>query len=166
MKEEVEKEIKIGDRLLNECDYKGAIARYNKAIKLDPTTKEAYFGKAEASICIPKVSTEEILALYRKAIELDQNNAYYYTRLGAFCLDAGKFDIAEESYNKAAEIDKENAGYYYSEFGFEYYIKATAQLDEEASNEELDRIRKKALEYILKAMEMSEEDIIRLFSKK
>ncbi len=162
--EAAEKEVKAADRLLNEMDFKGALSKYNKAIKLDPTCAQAYFGKAEASIGVTKVSEEEVIGSYKKAIELDPQNAFYQSRLGAFYLDTGKFDEAEQAYTKAAELDRENAKFYYQEFGFEYYNNATNQLDEEASNKEVDAITKRALKYILKSMELTEQDAVRILT--
>lgn len=162
----VEKELKAGERQLNEFAYKEALAKFKKAIKLDANCAPAYFGKAEASVCIPKLPVEEIYADYKKAVELDPENAFFLARLGAFCIDNEKWQEAEDAYNRASHIDSENARYYLSEFAIEYYGAATKNLDEEASNEELDVIRKKAFEYLAKSLDMTAEDALRLLSKK
>lgn len=164
--QEENKNIVLGERMLNEGDCKGAISKFNTAIKEDPENPSAYFGKAEASIGVPHIAANDIITLYKKAIELDPSNAFYYTRLGAFCLDGGLFNDAEEHYNTAAQLDPEGAKYYYSEFGVEYYNSAISQLDEEADNTKVDEIRKKALVYLLKTLDITEEDIIKLLSKK
>jgi tetratricopeptide (TPR) repeat protein len=158
----IEKELRAAEQLLNEFDYKGAISKFNKVLKEDPNNPRAYFGKAEAAIGQPKLSIEEVSALYKRAIELDPKNAFYYARFGAFCLDSGMFEEAETYYNKAAELDPDNAKFYYQEFGFEYYNSALTRLDEDASNEQVDEISRKALQYIFKSMDLTMDDVIRL----
>lgn len=165
MEPNVEKEIAAGNRLLQEGDFKGALARFNKAVKLDPNCAEAYFGIAEASVGIPKISVEQILGAYKKAIELDGKNPYYYSAYGSFCLENGLFQEAEEAYTRAANLDPENAIYYLSELSVEFYRNAVSRMDEEGSNEEYDKIVKKSIEYYLKALNLTKEDAIRLLSK-
>ncbi|MEM3397372.1 MAG: tetratricopeptide repeat protein [Thermoplasmata archaeon] len=165
MEPNVEKEIAAGNRLLQEGDLKGALSRFNKAAKLDPNCAEAYFGIAEASVGIPKVSIEQILNAYKKAIELDGKNPYYYSAYGSFCIENGLYNEAENAYNQAAQLDPENAIYYLSELSVEFYRNAVSKLDEEASNQEYESILKKALEYYLKALNITREDAVRLLTK-
>lgn len=164
MEPNVEKEIAAGNRLLQEGDFKGALSRFNKAVKLDPNCAEAYFGVAEASVGIPKVSVEQILNAYKKAIELDNKNPYYYSAYGSFCLENGLYKEAEDAYNRAAQLDPENAIYYLSELSIEFYINAISKMDEEANNQEYDSILKKSLEYYLRALNIAKEDAVRLLS--
>ncbi|MBM4237508.1 MAG: hypothetical protein FJ151_03375, partial [Euryarchaeota archaeon] len=69
--EESEKLVKQGFQLLGEGDYPQALSKFDKAIKADAKNAEAYFGKAEAGVLVSKISTVEVIALYKKAIELD-----------------------------------------------------------------------------------------------
>lgn len=161
----VQKEIAAGNRLLQEGDLKGALSRFNKALRMDPNCAEAYFGVAEASVGIPKMSIEQILNAYKKAIELDSKNPYYYSAYGSFCLENGLYSEAEDAYNRAAHLDPENAIYYLSELSIEFYRNAISKMDEEASNQEYDTILKKALEYYLKALNITKENALRLLSK-
>ncbi|MEM3445372.1 MAG: tetratricopeptide repeat protein [Thermoplasmata archaeon] len=165
MEPNVEKEIAAGNRLLQEGDLKGALSRFNKAAKLDPNCAEAYFGIAEASLGIPKVSVEQILTAYKKAIELDGKNPYYYSAYGSFCLENGLYKDAEDAYQRAAELDPENSIYYLSELSVEYFRNAISKLDEEASNKEYEAILKKTMEYFLKALNITKEDAVRLLSQ-
>lgn len=161
--EEVEKLVRNGERYLNELDFKKALSNFDKAIKLDPNNARAYFGKAEAAIGITKLTEEEVISYYKKAIELDPNNAMYYARFGGFCLDVGRFDEAEECYNNAAKLDPENARHYYSEFALDYRFNAKRLMDfDEAENE---KIKRKALKYLLKSLEMGEEEALSILSK-
>lgn len=160
--EAAEKLITKGFQLLEEGEYKKAMAAFDKAIKEDPNNARAYYGKAEAGMLLPKVSSEEIIAAYKKAIELDPNNAFYLTSLGSFCIQEGRFSEAEEAYNRAAEIDKENAPYYYSEFAVEYYRRAP-QIHEDILDEKgLEIIQRKALKYLLKSIDLDEEKVKKL----
>ena len=147
-----------GYQLLSEGDYKKALSKFEKAIKEDPDNPDAYFGKAEAGLLIPKVTSEEIHAAYSKAIELDPDNAYYLSSLGAFCIEEGRFNDAEQAYNRAAELDSDNASNYYSEFAVSYYQRAPEVHEQFLDEQGLRIIKKKALQYMLKSLGMSEDD--------
>lgn len=165
MAEDAAKEVAGGQRLLAEGDYKGALSRFNKALRLDPNSADAYFGKAEATSALPNVPVEDIIASYQKAIELHKDSgdkAMCYSQLGAFCLREGKMDLAEQSYSKAAELDAENAPYYLSDLAIELYMSAARRMDEEGSNIELDQARKKALAYFAKALDLDPKDAAKL----
>jgi len=55
--EQLNKIIAQGEQLLNSLDFKGAISKFNKAIKLVPEDPRGYFNKAEASVGIPKLTS-------------------------------------------------------------------------------------------------------------
>jgi len=156
------KELQAGERKLAEMDFEGALSKFKKAAKLDPASADAYFGIAEAALGVPKVPAEEVIAAYRRAIELVPGNPFYHARLGAFCLEAGQWELAEQSYNKAAEADPENGYLYLSEFGLEYYRSMLEKLDPDTPPKVREEAGRKALKYVLKAMKMSEPDALRL----
>jgi len=167
MPEDAAKEVAGGQRLLAEGDLKGALSRFNKALRLDPNNADAHMGKAEACAALPNVKAEEIIACYQKAIELqkdDGEKALTHSQLGAFCLREGKLDIAEQSYLKAAELDSENAPYYLSDLAIELYMSVVKGMDEEGSNTVLDAARKKALAHFAKALDLEPKDAARLLS--
>jgi tetratricopeptide (TPR) repeat protein len=151
-----------GEQLLAEFEYDKARKKFNEAIKADPKNARAHFGKAEASLGIPKLSVEEILELYKKAVELEPDNVFYLTTLGSFCTDIGRFNEAEEFYNKATEIDEENASLYFSEFAIGYYTKAPIIMEKFLDDSTRLMIKKKSLEYLLKALDMSEDEAKKL----
>jgi tetratricopeptide (TPR) repeat protein len=155
--EEAEKLLKQAQQAMEEGEYAAALSKFDKAIKADPNNAEAYYGKAEAGVLVSKLSVEEIIALYKKAISLDEKNPFYYSALGAFCVDVGQFNEAEAAYNKAAEVDPDNAPYLYSEFAVEYYKRAPVVM-EQYMNEDTEKvIQKKALKYLLKSIGLDEE---------
>ncbi len=157
-----EEEIASGEQALSALDYDAAYKHFEKAIKADPESSVAYFGKAEAALGVPKVEAEEILGLYKKAIELGPENPQYLDAIASFCMDLGRFNEAEEFYNKAAKIDADNASYYWSEFGIEYAQKAPVIMEQFLDDRTRDMIKTKALTYALKALGMEKEDAKRL----
>ena len=167
MAEDAAKEVAAGQRLMAEGELKGALSRFNKAIRLDPNNPDGYFGKAEAAAALPQVATDEIIANYTKAVELQKDEgekAMIYSQLGAFALREGKLDMAEQSYKKAAELDIENAPYYMSDLAIEYYMSVAKRMDEEGSNLELDAARKKSLAFFAKALDMEPKDAAKLLN--
>ncbi|MCL4346843.1 MAG: tetratricopeptide repeat protein [Candidatus Thermoplasmatota archaeon] len=157
MSEDAKKELEDGIQLLNEGRAEEAIKKFSKVTKIDPKNAEAYFWKAEASLALSQVTVEEILALYKKAIEYDPNNAYYQSSLGFFCAENGRFNEAEAAYNRAAELDPESSSQFYSEFASEYARKAPVFMERFLDEKTREMIQKKALKYALKSIMMDEE---------
>jgi len=153
----VSKEMEEGMQLLNQGRPEEAIKKFAKVIKTDPKNAEAYFWKAEASLSVPDVTTDEILMLYKKAIEMDPANAYYQSSLGFFCTENGRFNEAEAAYNRAAELDPDSASQFYSEFATEYAKKAPVFMEKFLDEKTAEMIQKKALRYALKSIAMDEE---------
>lgn len=159
---DVDKEVLAGERKLAEMDFKAALSKFKKAIKLDPKKPEAHFGKAEAALGVPKVPADEVIADYQAAIDLEPENAYYLARLGSFSLEVGRYDMAEESYNRAAEADPENAYLYYSEFGLEFYYTWMAQNEGEMTDEAREEVVRKSLVYLIRSLDLDEEQAKKL----
>jgi Flp pilus assembly protein TadD len=143
-------------------DFERAYSRFNKVIKADPKNAEAHFGKAEAAMGVPKASTEEVQECYRKAVELDPKNPIFQSSYAAYLVEIGRFNEAEAAYNKAAELDPDNARYYFSEFGMEYVLRAPVVMEKFLDEKTKDMILAKGLKYLLKAVDISEEDAKRL----
>jgi tetratricopeptide (TPR) repeat protein len=151
-----------GEELLAQFEYQKARKKFNEAIKEDPKNARGHFGKAEASLGIPKLSVEDISESYKKAVELEPDNVFYLTTLGSFCIDIGRFNEAEEYYNKATELDEENASIYFSEFAIGYFNKAPIIMEKFLDDNTKAMINKKALTYMLKALDMNEEEARKL----
>jgi len=153
-----------GETLLAQFEHEKARKKFNEAIKADPKNARAHFGKAEASIGIPKVTVENILEPYKKAVELEPDNVFYLTSLGSFCTDIGRFNEAEEYYNKATELDEDNSSLYFSEFAIAYFIKAPIIMEKFLDDNTRAMIKKKSLVYMLKALDMSPDEAKELLS--
>jgi len=158
----IEKDIMDAQEALANGEFESAVAKFSKAIKADPKCAEAYFGKAEASVGVPKMTPEEVMELYKKAVELDSKNPIYQSSYASYLIDIGRFNEAEAAYNKASEIDPDNARYYWSEFGVEYIQKAPVVMEKFLDEKTKDMILKKGLTYLLKAAGMTEEEAKRL----
>lgn len=158
----MEKDLMDAQELMASGEFEKAVAKYNKVIKADPKCAEAHFGKAEASVGVPKLTPEEVMESYKKAVELDPKNPIYQSSYGAYLVEIGRFNEAEAAYLKAAELDPDNARYYFSEFGVEYTLRAPVVMEKFLDDNTKDMIMKKGLKYLLKAAGMSEEDAKRL----
>ena len=159
---DVQKDLMDAQDAMANGDFEGAASKFNKAIKADPNCAEAYFGKAEASVGVPKMSPDEVMTLYKKAVDLDSKNPIYHSSYGAYLLEIGRFNEAEAAYLKAAELDPDNARYYYSEFGVEYMVKAPVVMEKFLDDKTKDMIMKKGLKYLLKAAGITEEEAKRV----
>ena len=159
---DIQKDLMDAQDAMANGDFEGAVSKYGKVIKADPNCAEAYFGKAEASVGVPKMAPEEVMALYKKAVDLDPKNPIYHSSNGAYLLEIGRFNEAEAAYLKAAEIDPDNARYYYSEFGVEYILKAPVAMEKFLDDKTKDMILKKGLKYLLKAAGVTEEEAKRV----
>ena len=155
--DQINRDMEEGMQLLNDGKTEEAVKRFTKVIKAEPKNADAYFWKAEASLSLPQVEVEQIIELYKKAIENDPVNAYYQSSLGFFCSENGRFNEAEAAYNKAAELDPDSSPQFYSEFAAEYARKAPIFMEKFLDDKTREIIQKKALKYALKAISMDEE---------
>jgi tetratricopeptide (TPR) repeat protein len=164
--ETADKLMKQAYQLLSEGDYQKAYSKFDKVTKVDVGNAEAWFGKAEAAVLVPKVKTEDILAAYKKAAELDSKNPLFHSSMGSFCVEAGLFNDAEAAYKKAAELDPENAAYYYSEFGVEYFKRAPVVMEAYMDDKTEEMVMKKSLKYLLLSIGLTENDALELLQRK
>ena len=157
-----EDEIAAGEAALSKLDYEAALKHFDKATKLDPKNPIAYFGKAESALGLPTEDAEHILGWYRKAIELEPDNAQFQEAIASLCMDLGRFNEAEQAYTKAAELDNDNASFYYSEFAIHYRTKAPVVMEQFLDEKTKDMIAQKSLTYVLKALNMGRDEAKRL----
>ena len=161
---ELEKTILRAKELLNNGEFEKAAKEFDRVIKEDPGNSVGYFGKAEASVGVPKLSVVEVAQLYKKALEIEPDNPFYHKSYGDFCLDNGLLAQAEEAYKQAIRLDPEGARFYYSDLAMGYYNSGML-FPERQLNMSEDDIARKALQYSLKALDMSEKRAIDILSR-
>jgi len=161
---DIQKDLMDAQEALAGGDFEGAVSRFNNVLKADPKCADAYFGKAEASVGVPKMTPEEVTELYKKAVEFDPRNPIFQSSYAAYLVDIGRFNEAEQAYLKAAELDPDNARYYFSEFAVEYVQKAPIVMEKFLDDKTKDMILRKGLKYLLKAAGLSEDEAKRLLS--
>lgn len=151
---------------LAEMDFKAAFAKFKKGVETDPNNARAYFGRAEAALGLEKVTPGDILRDYRKAAELDPEQAgLYLSSLGAFNVSIGQLSQAEAAYKEAASKDPENAVQYLTDFAVLYYQNKMGE-SEEMDKAEMDAIRFQTLVYFCNALGLTPEDAVELLTKK
>ena len=97
-----------------------AIARFQKAIELDPRSAYAYYNWGFALQAEGK--NDEAIARFEKAIELDPKSAHAYNGWGNSLQAEGKNDEAIAKYQKAIELDPKYA-YPYNNWGSALYTE-------------------------------------------
>ncbi len=145
-------------------DFKAALTAFKKYTDEYPNDAEGWYLRAECAnyaggMFGARIKDEDIIAAYTKAIELDDTRVDFYQAYGLFCISIGKYEEAEKAYNEAAEIDESMSASLYSEFAIEYYNHVLAEYGE-ILDEPKNRVKyaKKALSYMLKALEMDENE--------
>ncbi|MDR0309210.1 MAG: hypothetical protein LBH88_00410 [Candidatus Methanoplasma sp.] len=159
-----DKKILAGMKAMDEGDFKKAYTQFKKLAEEHPKNAEVWYCKAEcgnyaSGMFGAKVSPEEIMDAYKKAIELDGDKVEYYQSYGSFCISVNKYDEAEKAYNEAAQIDESLESSLYSEFAIEYFNNVMATYGEIMEDPKARApYAKKALEYMLKALEITPEE--------
>ncbi|MDR3282042.1 MAG: hypothetical protein LBS92_00305 [Candidatus Methanoplasma sp.] len=159
-----DKKLQAGMKAMDEGDFKKAHTAFKKLTDEDPGVAEYWYCRAESGnyasgMFGAKVSPEEIMEAYRKAIELDGDRVDYYQSYGNFCISISKYDEAEKAYNEAAQIDESMESSLFAEFAIEYYNNVMASYGEIMEDPKARApYAKKALGYMLKALEMSPEE--------
>jgi tetratricopeptide (TPR) repeat protein len=151
--DDINKLLLQGKELMDKGEYKKAIKKFDAVLKADPDNADGYFGKAEASVGVPKISLVDVAQLYRLAIKNDPENSYFYSVYGDFCLSNGLLPQAEENYKKAIELDSEGAVFHYLDLAIGYYNNGLLFLDRQL-NLERDDIVKKSVEYVFAAFDL------------
>ena len=159
MADDLAKKLATGMKAMDEGDFKKAYSSFKKLCAENPNEAECWYYKAECGSLASgmfgaKVSNEEIMEAYNKAIELDAN-CDYYESYGLFCISINKYDEAEKAFNEAVDADSSRAANLYSEFAVEYFNNVMASYGEIMEDPKARApYAKKALEYMLKALEI------------
>jgi len=95
-----------GDALYDQGRYEEALARYNKAIELNPNSGIAYGGRGSALRMLGRYP--EALAALNKAIELNPRFVGAYNERGAVYSGLEKYKQAVADHDKVIELDPGN----------------------------------------------------------
>jgi tetratricopeptide (TPR) repeat protein len=159
-----DKKIAAAMKAMDEGDFKKAYSAFKKLVVEFPENAECWYCKAESGnyasgMFGAKADEKDIMDAYKKAMELDPERVDYFQSYGLFCISIGKYEEAETAYNEAAQIDESLAPSLYSEFAIEYYNHILGSYGEILDDPKARaKYAKKALEYMLKALDMSEEE--------
>jgi tetratricopeptide (TPR) repeat protein len=159
-----DKKIIAAMKAMDEGDFKKAYSAFKKLVVEYPDNADCWYFKAESGnyasgMFGAKADEQEIMDAYKKAMELDPERVDYYQSYGQFCISIGKYDEAEGAYNEAAEIDESMSSTLFSEFAIEYYNHVMATYGEIMEDPKARApYGKKALKYMLKALDMDAEE--------
>lgn len=96
--DQLQEQLDLGQRYLQELNYTEAIAAFTKAIEIDPRRPDAYLGRADAYMGLYESGGEENLQLaqadYEEALRLDDQQVEVYLRLAALYIQQGETEKA------------------------------------------------------------------------
>ena len=166
MASDLEKKLNAGMKAMDEGDFKKAYSQFKKLCVENPDDLDCWFYKAEcgnmaSGMFGAKVSNDEIMEAYTKAMELDvdMENADIRQSYGQFCISISKYDEAEKAYNEAVECDESRSAEFFTEFAVSYFNNVMASYGEIMEDPKARApYAKKALDYMLKALELDAEE--------
>ena len=154
--DEVQKTLDKANMQLAGGEYQKSFNTLKKLVKEEGDIAEAFFGMAEASMGLPKLSIQDIASYYQKACDLAPDNALYQASSGNFCFENGILKKGEECFIKAAEIDEENSALYLSDLATSYFFSAR-NFKHMYPNMKDEDIAQKSLKYIMMAFSIDKE---------
>jgi tetratricopeptide (TPR) repeat protein len=101
-------------------DFRGAIADYTEAIRLNPNYAEAYNDRGAARYDLG--DKQGAIADYNTAIKINPNYAYAYNNRGTARSDLGDKQGAIADYTSAIKINPNHANAYYNRGNARYYL--------------------------------------------
>ena len=109
--------IKEGNELNEKRMYQEAILRYDEAVKIEPSSELAWYGKGVALQYLSRY--EEAIKCYDKALEINPNAAHAWNRKGGALYGLRRYEEAIKCYDKALEI---NPNYWTSSLSHSYFL--------------------------------------------
>ncbi|MFN6559077.1 MAG: tetratricopeptide repeat protein [Nostoc sp. ChiSLP01] len=119
-KQSVEEFISLGGAKASKKDYQGAIAYYNRALRLNPNNPDAYFQRGVASYQLQNYKAA--FKDFEQTVRLSPNNALAYVNRGLARDALGDTEGALSDYNQALERNpSSNDAWIYYNRGVVYY---------------------------------------------
>ena len=154
--DDIEKALDKANIQLASGEFQKAYNSFKRIAKKNPDISKAYFGMAESSMGIPKLTIQEIASYYQKACNLEPDNSFLFASFGNFCFENGILKKGEECFIRASEIDEENAALYLSDLATSYFHSAH-KFKNMYPNLTEDDIVSVSLKYILLSFNISKE---------
>ena len=108
----------------NSEDYRGAIADYNAAIRLEPNNASMYHNRANAKLMLDKY--KESLADYNETIRLEPNNASTYNNRANVKYKLGDHKGALADHKEATRLDPNVENYI--DLGISWFVNTLSKL--------------------------------------
>lgn len=162
--DDIQKVLDKANMQLAAGDFKKSFNTLKKLTKEKPDIAEGWFGMAEASVGIPKLTIQEVASYYQKACDLAPDNPLYFATFGNFCFENGILKKGEECFLKAAEIDEDNSSMYLSDLATSYYFSAN-NFRNHYPNMTDDQILQTSMKYILMAFNVDKDKAKGLIDK-
>ncbi|MCP3851837.1 MAG: tetratricopeptide repeat protein [Gammaproteobacteria bacterium] len=96
-------DLKEGDKVYAEGNITGALGHFEKAVKQNPASAEAWFKLARTQMLNNQHS--DSVKSYQKAITLDQNNALAFIGMAISYMHIGQYNHAKASLTEASRLD-------------------------------------------------------------
>lgn len=90
----LQESLQLGEKYLEELDYENAVVAFTEATAIDPSSKEAYLGLAQAHTGAQEYDEAE--AAYRQLLEMDASNAEGYRELAELYIRLEKLEEAKQ----------------------------------------------------------------------
>tara|TARA_B100000941_G_scaffold208021_1_gene152118 strand:+ start:5996 stop:6511 length:516 start_codon:yes stop_codon:yes gene_type:complete len=99
---------------LSSGNFTDAMHLFDKAIEAEPENAMAHYGWAESAFMRLSMDMEEdvpagkIMQVYKKAMQLDEENLEYVASFANFCLDCGRIPMAIKEYQRLEKMAELN----------------------------------------------------------
>jgi len=105
--DELNQWLKQGDSLLDKDNYTEALKAYERVIRINPSSAEAWGGRGEALYGLKQY--QNAIAAFQRAVDLNPKFLAAWVGLGNALDDAGKSEEALRAYEQALRLNSNSA---------------------------------------------------------